>query len=603
MRRIAIVGVGPVGLCVLARIVASARRRSAAEELVEVHVIEPAQAGMGIYDIAKPDYLVMNSACGDITLVPDDAGDVLPSCSINLHNWAVARGYRWVEGVCRLDPGGRPIEREDFLPRRLMGEYLVWLYEELVAQRPPWLHIERHPLMAVDVTRRADGGEDVHLADGVSLAVDHVVLSFGHVGNVPATASDCAQGWTLLPPYPASAYLDPIPPQATVLVCGMGLVGMDVITTLTEGRGGRYEKRSGRFVYKASGLEPRIDVVSRSGLPYRSKTASMSRVPERDRPIVFTHEAIDALKSRGAATLDFRRDLLPLLFQEMRCRHHLHAVAIADGNGEAARLGAHLRAATGATVVELLSRLDQRFGAFDPAALLFGQNSAHTSSADYQDFVRRSIAEDLDEDPASSPSRAACETFRVLRDSIRSAVEFGALTLESYLDFHHGLRGHINRLVAGPPPWRLRQLLALMEAGVVRMPYGQRPQIAPLGDGRDGVSIASTRLDVPHVGQADAVVRGFLEDPDIEASASTLLERMHRSGRLQPLRYGDVSVGSVDVSPDAHPLDAQGQQQERLWLFGALTEGTRYFTHYLPSPYRGRLAYEEIGQSVETMLA
>ena len=37
-----------------------------------------------------------------------------------------------------------------------------------------------------------------------------------------------------------------------------------------------------------------------------------------------------------------------------------------------------------------------------------------------------------------------------------------------------------------------------------------------------------------------------------------------------------------------HPYDAEGRLQPNLSLLGVLTEGVRYFTHYLPSP-RSRL--------------
>jgi hypothetical protein len=47
-------------------------------------------------------------------------------------------------------------------------------------------------------------------------------------------------------------------------------------------------------------------------------------------------------------------------------------------------------------------------------------------------------------------------------------------------------------------------------------------------------------------------------------------------------------VGSVAISEDFHPYDAEGRLQPNLSLLGVLTEGVRYFTHYLPSP-RSRL--------------
>jgi hypothetical protein len=44
----------------------------------------------------------------------------------------------------------------------------------------------------------------------------------------------------------------------------------------------------------------------------------------------------------------------------------------------------------------------------------------------------------------------------------------------------------------------------------------------------------------------------------------------------------------VAISDNFHPYDVEGRLQSSLFLLGVLTEGVRYFTHYLPSP-RSRL--------------
>ena len=47
-------------------------------------------------------------------------------------------------------------------------------------------------------------------------------------------------------------------------------------------------------------------------------------------------------------------------------------------------------------------------------------------------------------------------------------------------------------------------------------------------------------------------------------------------------------MGSVAINEDFHPYDTEARLQPNLSLLGVLTEGCRYFTHYLPSP-RSRL--------------
>jgi uncharacterized NAD(P)/FAD-binding protein YdhS len=70
MLRIAIVGLGPWGICALERLVTTARHGLRPGLEVEVHVIEPRTPGSGVYDVTQPDYLLLNNPCGQISLYP-----------------------------------------------------------------------------------------------------------------------------------------------------------------------------------------------------------------------------------------------------------------------------------------------------------------------------------------------------------------------------------------------------------------------------------------------------------------------------------------------------------------------------------------------------
>ena len=183
MLRIAIVGLGPWGVCALERVVTTARQDLAPGQDVAVHVIEPGTPGSGVYDVNQPDYLLLNNACGELSLYPFETEADQPCYAVGLYDWAVARGYRWVGDRCVIDPTGQPIERHHFLPRRLMGEYLQWFYRALLAGAPPGLHVVHHPTAAVDLVARRDGSEEVRLANGGTVVVDHVIVTSGHTAN------------------------------------------------------------------------------------------------------------------------------------------------------------------------------------------------------------------------------------------------------------------------------------------------------------------------------------------------------------------------------------------------------------------------------------
>ncbi len=589
MIEMAIVGLGAWGLCVLERTVNLARRVGTP---VRVHVIEPSQLG-GVYTAEQPDFLVLNNACGQLSLYAAPDEDGLPPYAVGLHAWAVVRGYRWVGYECRIGAGGDPILPTDYLPRRLMGEYLGWFYDTLVTDAPPNLEIVRHYTAAVDISPALQGREAVLLDNGTTLTVDHVVLTSGHTWNDEPGAGG---GVHYLPPYPVEHFDQSAPAGSSVAMAGMGLACFDVLTALTIGRGGTFEDRcdrADRKRYVPSGREPTITLYSRSGAPYLAKAAHGVDPYGQYQPVVCTPEEFAALTNPGGSPVrrhvDFRAELLPLIFAEMQARYYIQAALLAGGDVESTEVRAVLRQGwVDGHYEKVVDGFEPRYGRFDPASHLFAGSDRHyTSAADYQGQVYDMIEADLTEAlrPGGSPVKAAQEVLRILRDQLRSVIEFGGLSLDSYVDFQSNIRPRINRLEAGCPPMRSQQLLGLLDAGVVRIPLGPNPELAACPD---GVRLSSTALDEPAAVTVDGVVRGYLDLPSLARSGSPLLKRLYAKGRLTQLSYGDTAVGSVAINEDFHPYDTEGRLQPNLSLLGVLTEGVRYFTHYLPSP-RSRL--------------
>ena len=152
MIEIAVVGLGSWGLCALERIVTGKRRDHAHGAEVRVHVVEPSAPGAGVYGVTQPDYLLMNNPCGQLSMYPDpNEGDhPRPRYGLGLYEWAHHLGYRWNGNACRVGDG-RTVTPHDFLPRRVMAEYLQWFYKALVAAAPPTLDIVHHSTAAVDI--------------------------------------------------------------------------------------------------------------------------------------------------------------------------------------------------------------------------------------------------------------------------------------------------------------------------------------------------------------------------------------------------------------------------------------------------------------------
>jgi hypothetical protein len=607
--RLAIIGLGPWGVCALERVVTTARQELPREVDVAVHVVEPGTPGSGVYDVTQPDYLLLNNPCGELSLYPFETETDQPCYGVGLHDWAVGQGYRWVGGRCVKDSSGEPIERHHFLPRRLMGEYLQWFYRALIAGAPSNVHIVHHPTAAIDLVVRRDRREEVRLANGGTIVADHVIVTSGHTAN--QHPDDAGRD---LDPYPVGSYVDTIPASATVGVSGMGLVAVDVVTALTVGRGGEFVEGGTGLHYRPSGREPQVELYCRSGLPFTAKSVTGKDRTDVYKPLICTDEALGALGGRAHGRrrrVDVRSDLLPLLFAEMSARYYAQVAFQASGTaaaGAAVREG--LRAAwTERRFDEELARLAARFGPFDAETLFFGHQPKYRCSDDYETFVYQSLTDDLREaevPDGASPVKSAAQVFRIYRDKIRKVVEQGGPSLDSYLDFNADICSRIHRLVAGPPALRTRQFLALMDAGVVRMPYGPAPARGLAVNHGDHTTprtrLSSTAFEQPYTSDVDVVIRGHLEDPRIAGSASQLLTQLYNRGRVSQFRYGEVAVGSVDLTADSHPIDIEGRPQTRISMFGVLTEGVRHFTAYIPSPRSRIRAVEDIGACVADIL-
>jgi hypothetical protein len=379
------------------------------------------------------------------------------------------------------------------------------------------------------------------------------------------------------------------------------------------GRGGRFVEDGAQLRYLPSGREPDIQMFSRSGLPFTAKTVTGIDRTNVYKPLICTPEALDAMSGRNNGhrrLVDVRSELLPLMFAEMYARYYAQVAFQAGSRADAARVRDDLKQAwSEGRFQEELASLRARYGAFSAEALFFGHQPKYSSSQEYERFVYQVLADDLREaqvPDGASPVKSAAEVFRIFRDPMRTVVEQGGLSMDSYLDFNADIRSRIHRLVAGPPALRSRQLLALMDAGILRIPYGPAPALGPKMNGRDPrlsrTRISSTAFAESHVGDVDVVIRGHLDEPRIDGSASELLARLYDRGRVSQFRYGAVTVGSVDLTPDSHPIDLDGHPQQRIWMFGVLTEGIRHFTHYIPSPRSRIKAFEDLGLCVSEIL-
>ncbi|MCG2584895.1 FAD/NAD(P)-binding protein [Massilia sp. TS11] len=595
--RITLIGMGPRGLSVLERLLAFARVNGAA---LELHLVEPGACGPGAHWPQQADYLLINTVASQVTIFPwrEAVAHPCPVPTPSLTEWARAEGYRRIGSrfVRAAASDGAPIEDGDYLPRCLLGEYLDWAFRSLLGVLPPTCRLRHHRHQAADVRALPGGGYQVELDSGYCIASDYLFLCTGHCRNQLNEDEDVLARFArehvryndklayVRQPYPMAA-LERIASDASVAVQGLGLTAQDVLASLSVGRGGRFQRVGQRLCYARSGLEPAILLFSRHCLPAAARGINQKGLSGRYQPHWFTRAAIAGLRQRFGPQLDFDRALLPLLLKEMgyawRCAH--------DGRApDPARytLGAAERQAIEGLLFPLAGR-----SFAEPAA--------------FASFFQQLLSDDLREAKrgnCASPLKACADVLRDVRASLQEAVEFGGLTPASHRRFLSLYNPIINRISFGPPRQRNAELLALLDAGVVRVAAGPQPSLHT--DSERAQFLLRSKFPGRVVEEGVDVLLVARLDPCLpEQDSAPLMQNLLQRGLVRPYCNGPFHPGGIDIDRAGHPIGRDGQAQSALWALGYLTEGAHYYTHALPRPGLASRAVQDADRAVRELFS
>ncbi|MER5326369.1 FAD/NAD(P)-binding protein [Streptosporangium roseum] len=542
---IAVVGAGPTGTCLVERICANAAELLPWPSL-DIHVIDPYPPGGGrVWRREQPGLLWMNSTAADVTLFTDESvqcqGPIRPGPSL----------AEWLG----CDPGR-------FASRPVQSAYLSDVFWRAVNTAPRGVRVHVHATRALDLAD-VPGGQAVTLGDGRTIEVDTVILAQGH-GDVTPTGQEQAladvaagSGLRYLPTgYAADLDLDQVPGGEPVIVRGMGLAFVDLMVLLTSGRGGRFVREyDGELVYLPSGREPLLQVGSRRGVPYHSKTGYPFRGARPPVPRFLTAQAL------GEGPWNFRRDVWPLVAKELGFAYYHELIT---AHPKRARMSweefeeayaaeewrdAGMRALIRRAVPRHLDRLDfdrldrplerMRFG--DPAGLrkwMLGYLGA--------DLERRS-------DPAHSADHAMILGLLSV---------YGVLAELGLSD--PWFNGFFSYIASGPPGPRLEELRALAKAGVVTF-LGADLKV----EHRDRQWWAQSPT-VPGGVAARTLIEARLPAPSVSRATDPLISALRDRGEI------DEESGLLKVRPaDRRLLDRSDTPHSRRFAFGPWVVGGR----------------------------
>ncbi|MEZ0164295.1 FAD/NAD(P)-binding protein [Kineococcus sp. LSe6-4] len=574
------VGAGPRTLGVLDRLSAHARATGAR---VDVHVVDPHPAGAGrVWRADQHPLLWMNSRAADVTVLPD------ASCRLQGPVRTGPTLYAWLDAhraelAAQFAAAGEDVLRREvlavregtFVSRALGSRYLTWAWDHVVADLPGTVRLTVHRTRVTDL--RGTGRQHVDLADGTALAVDAVVLAQGHPDVVPGPRERAAREFAarhglgyVAPGYTSDLGLsgdeETLPPGRDVLVAGMGLAFVDLLVLLTQGRGGRFEETPAGLVYHPSGREPVLHVGSRRGVPYRSKITY--ELAERPRlPRFLTPQALPP-----GPGLNLRRDVWPLVAEELAGAHYAELFRAHPGRTTMDAAEFERRsAATGrgsaerdALVAQAVPDPSDRFDLHRLDRPLEGW-WAPTGAAVHE-RVRAHVAADVERrgDPRFSMDAAVFHALLSCYVTVAGLAHDGRLDETSVAEVDGWWHGTFSYVASGPPPRRLRELLALADAGVVRF-LGGDVRFAPDEVGRCWTARSANSPDT--VGAA-VLVDARLPEARATASADPVLRHLTGRGELR-----ELAGGKLVVDPGQRLVHADGSVHPRRFAVGPWVAG------------------------------
>jgi uncharacterized NAD(P)/FAD-binding protein YdhS len=589
---IVVIGAGPTASSLLERIVANVPVLLP-DCPVRIHLVDPERAGIGrVWRADNHARLWMNSLAEDVTMFTDGSvscdGPIWPGPS--LYEWAHTVDTDELHALAddALVAEIRTLRGTTFPTRRVQTVYLEWFHRRVLAALPCNAEVVTHRRRAIDLVDDADGRQVVTLEDGTTIVADVVVLALGHLDAEPdgggrRFADGAARhGLAYLPPaHTAELDLSALRAGEDVISLGFGQAFTDLVVLVTEGRGGRFVDRGdGTLRYDPSGDEPVLHVGSRRGVPYRSKLDYRLKAPRVPLPRFLDNDSIERLLARPDP-LDFRRDVLPIVEKEVGWAFyyelfhgHEDRVATTWWNFADQFAGAATREQLRDVVAAAVPAVADRFDIEALDRPLAGRRFADADAA--HRFVRDHVAADV----ARRTDTTFSADLGAFNGLLSSFAAVGRIAASGRMDERSRVEdvggwwfSFFMYFASGPPPARLRQLLALEEAGLVRfIGAGTSVKVdealerfVATSDSHDDQVVASTLIDArvapSSVSRTRDRLLASLRD------RGEVAEEVVADGRGWTLNTGKVVVGGHALQV----VHADGTRHARRHALGTFT--------------------------------
>lgn len=649
---VAIIGVGPRGISVIERLASALNAASPTQQAAHrkrgftLHLIEASEMGAGnVWRTDQTRTLCMNTLAGAVTLFTE------PGSTVTAPVLEGPLQYDWIrllrgdaeDTLSDIPVAARELFRtyppqaqvaEDFREeleqtviqsnpsRALYGAYLRWVFDVALKLLPEWVRVEQHHARAVNI--REDGERDViTLSDSTMVTADATVLAVGWQTPAPnaeeqalaqATAEHPELTW-IRPGNPVEQAHTEIPAGEKVLVRGLGMGFFDIMALSTIDRGGIFHEdpstRSG-LRYEPSGNEPHFLISSGRGYPYLPKSDYKSLPPGAK--LARLKAVISALRAqeRGVASINYDTEVWPAVARDAYEAFYAH---LQRQNPQAltTSLDAVITTIDEVEVDKLPGALHAHVTAaeyvFDLRAWEYPLAGVSGSVEEVTERIAGRMAEDIihAELAWESPLKSALWSISASRKPSSILGAEGRLSFESRRNRFAAVMAIGQMVGSGPPLFRTRELLALVDAGLASF-IGARPQVSvqstPTG--------ATWQLTSPTTGdtplRATTLVDAWMHSPDIRVPGEPLGQALMADRRVRAFNnYTSDGVEAPSGSPEVDPttrrlVHPDGQVDPRVHLIGIPTYAQLPDTTISPMPGTNPLMLQETDATAVSVL-
>ena len=480
---------------------------------------------------------------------------------------------------------------------------------------PQWVKVEQHHARAIGI--REDSDRDVITLDNSEMiSADSTVLAIGW--QTPAPNAEELSIAAALEENPDLVWVKPgnpveqdaslIPAGEQVLVRGLGMGFFDIMALTTIDRGGIFHEdpstRSG-LRYEPSGEEPHFVISSGRGYPYLPKSDYKSLPPGAKLARLKAVIAAINAQNRGVASINYDAEVWPAVARDA---YEAYYETLNRVSPESIRTS--LDSIVGVIDEVDVDKLPKALAAhtddvFDLHAWEFPLAGINESVEALTARIADGMARDIRHAVTAwdSPLKSALWSISAARKPSSILGAEGRLTFESRRNRFAAVMAIGQMVGSGPPLFRTRELLALVDAGLAHF-AGARPRLS-VSDGQWQISSPTTG-DTPL--RSKVLVDAWMHNPDVRRIADPLALSLEDADRVRP--FNDYSVdgtaaptGSPEVDPATRLLvHPNGNLDPRVHLIGIPTYAQLADTTISPMPGTNPLMLQETDKTAVHVL-